>query len=179
MDKQDVFTELLRLHKDRVYRFALRLSGNLDDAMDLTQEAFLRALRNLDRYDSARPFEAWIYTILNHLYLNGLDRYETKHVLSFDRQEAGFPAPEAASPEDPPEKVTEREELRGIVQEALGRLPYIFRAPLILCDMEGMDYEQISRALLCPVNTVRTRIHRARKLFRSRMAPYLREGKVL
>ncbi len=179
MDKQDVFRELLRLHKDRVYRFALRLSGNMDDAMDLTQEAFMRALRNLDRYDRARPFDAWIYTILNHLYLNGLSRYESRHVQSLDEAGKDSAAWDPPSSDDPPEKETEKKELRGIVQEALGRIPYVFRAPLVLCDMEGMDYEQISRALLCPVNTVRTRIHRARKLFRSHMAPYLQEGKIL
>jgi RNA polymerase sigma-70 factor, ECF subfamily len=180
MSDQELFDRLLKEHRDRVYRFALRLTGHWDQAAELTQEAFVRAFRSLDRYDRARPFESWVYTILHNVYINGLTRYEAKFGRSLDaeKEEGTVWEPTAPAAENP-DRTAEREELRGVVQEALGRLPVPFRAPLILCDMEGLSYEEIGAALMCPVNTVRTRIHRARRMFRSAMAPYLKEDKIL
>ncbi|MGQ0645841.1 MAG: RNA polymerase sigma factor [Elusimicrobiota bacterium] len=180
MERADLFRELLRLHKDKTYRFALRLAGNADQARDLTQEAFVRALKNIGRYDPEKPFEAWIFTILSHLYINAVSRYEARNARSLDEVTESGTAWEPPAPDgDRPDRRSERGELRGAVQEALNRLPIVYRAPLVLCDMEGMSYEDIARALMCPVNTVRTRIHRARKIFKAAISPYWKEGRVI
>jgi RNA polymerase sigma-70 factor, ECF subfamily len=180
MNRVELFQELFRRHKDKTYRFALCLSGNAERAKDLVQDAFVKALKNIERYDPERPFEAWIYTILNHLYINAVTRYEARNVQSLDQANAGLPPWEPPAPEqDRPDRLLEKGELRGIVHEALNQVPMIYRAPLVLCDLEGMSYDDIAKALMCPVNTVRTRIHRARNMFRRSILPYIKEGKAL
>src|SRR4051812_46311396 len=75
---------LLQRCTDRAYSFALRLCGNDSDAQDLVQEAFTRAFEHRDRYDSGRPFDSWIFKILQNIYLDSIKRYEARHGISLD-----------------------------------------------------------------------------------------------
>lgn len=174
MDRDTLFRDLLKLYGDQVYRFALRLSGNPEDAADLTQDAFLRAFKGMDRYDASRPFSAWIYRILNNLYLNGLSRAERRRTESLDAVLGTVERETAGDLGEVPVTALERAETGRLLWECVGRIPYEFRAPLLLCDMEGMSYEEIGQALSCPLNTVRSRIHRARKALREMMTLHLK-----
>jgi RNA polymerase sigma factor (sigma-70 family) len=144
-DRDAALTELLRLHRDKVYRFALRLTGNTDKAMDLTQDAFVRAFKNIDRYDSDRPFESWIFTILNRLFLNAATCYESRKVSSLDAGAEDF------TREGEPYIVTTLPAAFHAVQDALkarGFAPEsaeLAMVPKNTVKVEGADAERILR----------------------------------
>ncbi|OVE75531.1 hypothetical protein BVX98_07385 [bacterium F11] len=168
-DKREVFAELIRQHGEAAYNFAYRLAGNEQDARDLVQEAFLRALRNFDKYDSSKPFEAWLTTILRNIFFDGVKRYERKHSVSLDG-----PAPKEESQweeilpsaEPSPADIAQHRERDQLVQQALNSLPLHYKTAVILCDIEKMPYEEISKIMSCPVGTVRSRIHQGRVLLK-------------
>ena len=79
---EDSFSDLIRRHGNRIYNFAYRLSGNDPDARDLVQEALLRAFDHRDRYDPTKPFHSWVMGILRNVFVDGMRRYERRHVVS-------------------------------------------------------------------------------------------------
>ncbi|MBI2070244.1 MAG: RNA polymerase sigma factor [Elusimicrobia bacterium] len=172
--KLALFERLLKEHGDKVHSLACRLTGNKDLAADLTQEAFLRVLENIERYDTSKPFENWVHVILRNLYFDWIKRYENSHAVSLNGHKDGnnrelgeiLPLPEA----DPLGQAMNREK-QTLVQKALKALPAEFRMPLLLCDSEDLSYEEISRILNCPIGTVRSRIHRARKMLKEILQP--------
>jgi len=159
----------VRRHGDKAYNFAYRLSGNESDARDLVQEAFSRAFEHRDRYDSSRPFEAWLIRILHNIYLDGVRRYEKSHVVSID---APSPIEDAGweeilpSPDSEPIDAAIQKERDHMVQNALKRLPVHYRTAVTLCDIEGLSYERIGQVMACPVGTVRSRIHQGRLMLK-------------
>ena len=158
---------MIRRCGEKAYNFAYRLAGNEADARDLVQEAFMRAYSHFKTYDKTRPFETWLFRILQNIYLDGVRRYAHGHTVSLDA-----PAPveesvwEEIIPADDPEPGERlmREESDGLVRKALGELPVHYRTAVILCDIEGLSYEQIGKVMACPVGTVRSRIHQGRRL---------------
>ena len=170
MEEAD-FQDLFRRHGDRLYNFALRLSGNGQDAADLVQEAFTRAFKNFDRYDRTRPFDAWMFRILYNVHLDDVRRYEKKHVVSLDApvttDESGQWSDllKGGDP-DPMEEALHREN-DARVQKALSSLSTDYRAAVVMCDVEEMSYEEIAQVMDCPVGTVRSRIHQGRRLLRN------------
>src|ERR1044071_562440 len=85
-DLRDLFADLLQQCGDSAYNTAFRLAGNEQDARDLVQQAFLKALEHLDQYDPSRPFKPYLMKILHHLYLDSLRRYDRKHVVSLNAE---------------------------------------------------------------------------------------------
>jgi RNA polymerase sigma factor (sigma-70 family) len=148
--------EVVREHSARVYRLAYRLSGNQQDAEDLTQETFVRVFRSLAEYTPG-TFEGWLHRITTNLFLDLVRR----------RQRIRFDAlPEdterLAGRERSPEQVYADLHLDPDVQNALDGLPPDFRAAVVLCDIEGLSYEEIAATLGIKLGTVRSRIHRGR-----------------
>jgi RNA polymerase sigma-70 factor (ECF subfamily) len=148
--------EVVREHSARVYRLAYRLSGNQQDAEDLTQETFVRVFRSLAEYTPG-TFEGWLHRITTNLFLD----------LARRRQRIRFDAlPEdterLAGRERSPEQVYADLHLDPDVQSALDALPPDFRAAVVLCDIEGLSYEEIAATLGIKLGTVRSRIHRGR-----------------
>ena len=163
------FSALIRDCGEKAYNFAYRLSGNEADARDLVGEAFAKAYEHFGRYDPARPFESWLYRILHNIFLDGVRRYSHGHTVSLD---APAPVEDAAweeilpsGDEEPGEGLVRREE-DTLVQRALDSLPVHYRTAVVLCDVEGLSYEQIGEIMACPVGTVRSRIHQGRVLAR-------------
>ncbi len=157
--------EIVRDHSARVYRLAYRLTGNQHDAEDLTQEVFVRVFRSLDTY---RPgtFEGWLHRITTNLFL---DQVRRKARIRFDAlpDDSGDRLPGR----DPgPERAFEHLNLDLDVQAALDQLPPQFRAAVVLCDIEGLSYEEIADTLDIKLGTVRSRIHRARAMLRESLA---------
>ncbi len=162
---------------ERAFQFAYRLTGNIEEAKDLVQESFYRVLRSWDRYDRSRSLEAWFFTILRHVFLDGRKRYERRHAVSLNRPVRPSGREEATTydellsdQEEAVLELLERAEAAEGVRRTLDRLAYDHRVVLTLCDMEGHSYEEISRVLDVPVGTVRSRISRARLAFRREMA---------
>ncbi|CAN5393710.1 RNA polymerase sigma factor SigE [soil metagenome] len=157
--------EIVRTHADRVYRLAYRLSGNRSDAEDLTQETFVRVFRSLADYTPG-TFEGWLHRITTNLFL---DMVRRRQKIRFDA--LSDDAPERLASDEPgPERAFEQNNLDPEIQRALGALPADFRAAVVLCDLEGLTYEEIALTLGIKVGTVRSRIHRGRVLLREALA---------
>jgi RNA polymerase sigma-70 factor (ECF subfamily) len=157
--------EIVRLHADRVYRLAYRLSGNRADAEDLTQETFVRVFRSLADYTPG-TFEGWLHRITTNLFL---DMVRRRQKIRFDAL-ADDASERLASDEPGPERAYEQNNLDPEIQRALDTLPADFRAAVVLCDLEGLTYEEIALTLGIKVGTVRSRIHRGRVLLREALA---------
>jgi RNA polymerase sigma-70 factor (ECF subfamily) len=157
--------EVVRDHADRVYRLAYRLTGNPHDAEDLTQETFVRVFRSLASY---RPgtFEGWLHRITTNLFL---DQARRKSKIRFDalgedadqRLPGRMPSPDAQVADGM---------LDDDIEIALAALPPEFRAAVVLCDIEGLSYDEIADVLGVKLGTVRSRIHRGRKMLRTALA---------
>lgn len=157
---------LVEDYGERAFQFAYRLTGNADDAKELVQEAFYKVLRNWEGYDRSQPLENWFFTILRHLFLDGLKRFERANVLSLDSP-AEEPGEEFADRiEDRADlllEALEREESGRTVRLAVAGLSRQHRAVLMLADLDGLSYEEIAKVIRCPVGTVRSRVSRARE----------------
>ena len=148
-----------RTHGRFLYNVAYRLTGNDDDAYDLVQEALLRVRKGLETYQPG-SLEAWLSRIVTNVFLDEVRRRRRRPVAALPED------PERLLPSSPgADEATDR--LPDDVQVALRRLPEDFRTAVVLCDVVGLSYEEIADALSVPVGTVRSRIHRGRRLLRA------------
>ena len=157
--------EIVRTHADRVYRLALRLSGNVHDAEDLTQEVFVRVFRSLGSYTPG-TFEGWLHRITVNLFLDAVRR---RGRVRMD----GLPedaAERLPGREPTPSQAYDERHLDADIIEALAALPPEFRAAVVLCDIEGLSYEEIAATLGVKLGTVRSRIHRGRTQLKTALA---------
>lgn len=155
----DAFGELIRRHQDFVYGAALRIVRNPVIAQDIAQEAFVRAHRALPGFRGQAQVRSWLYRIATNLALNAVQRqreYPTDTIP--DRPAQGDPAADAVN-----------RALREDLVEAIGELPDKLREPLVLREYDGLSYQEIATQLDLPLNTVRTRILRARRTLREKM----------
>ena len=157
--------QVVREHSARVYRLAYRLSGNAQDAEDLTQETFVRVFRSLADF-SPGTFEGWLHRITTNLFL---DQVRRKQRIRFDglADDAAERLPGTAPS---PEQVYADTHLDPQVQAALDALSPEFRVAVVLCDIEGLTYEEIAATLGIKLGTVRCRIHRGRVQLRQALA---------
>ena len=156
--------EVVREYGDRVYRLAYRLAGNQHDAEDITQETFIRVFRSLDRYEPG-SFTGWLHRITTNVFLDMVRRRARIRV-----QPLGEDTDQIASGEPTPEQAMSRANLDPDLQAALDELAPEFRAAVVLCDGEGLTYEEVGEALGIKVGTVRSRIHRGRRALRTSLA---------
>jgi len=154
--------EIVREHSARVYRLAYRLTGNRHDAEDLTQETFVRVFRSLDSYVPG-TFEGWLHRITTNLFLDMARRRKRIRMDSTGDETAYWPS---SDPFGSPERAFEHGNLDSDVQRALDELPPEYRAAVVLCDIEGLSYEEIAVTLGIKLGTVRSRIHRGRARLR-------------
>ncbi|MEO5876626.1 MAG: RNA polymerase sigma factor SigE [Streptosporangiaceae bacterium] len=157
--------QVVRDHSARVYRLAYRLTGNQHDAEDLTQEVFVRVFRSLANYTPG-TFEGWLHRITTNLFLDGARR---KQRIRFDPL-AEDAADKLPGREKTPAQIYEDTNFDGDVQAALDALAPDYRAAVVLCDIEGLSYEEISATLGVKLGTVRSRIHRGRSQLRAALA---------
>jgi RNA polymerase sigma-70 factor (ECF subfamily) len=154
--------EIVRAHSGRVYRLAYRLSGNQHDAEDITQDVFIRVFRSLENYTPG-TFEGWLHRITTNLFL---DLVRRRARIRFDAlpEDTGD---RLAGREPTPEQYYDDTHLDADVQAALAKLAPDFRAAVVLCDIEGLSYEEIAATLGIKLGTVRSRIHRGRSQLRA------------
>ena len=157
--------EIVEQHSDRVYRLAYRLTGNRHDAEDLTQEVFVRVFRSLDTYTPG-TFEGWLHRITTNLFL---DQARRKQRIRFDAL-SDERAARLSSPAPDPDTAYADRTFDDDVEQALSTLPPDFRAAVVLCDVEGLSYEEIAEILDAKLGTVRSRIHRGRAMLRKALA---------
>jgi RNA polymerase sigma-70 factor (ECF subfamily) len=155
--------QVVREHSARVYRLAYRLTGNTHDAEDLTQEVFVRVFRSLSSYTPG-TFEGWLHRITTNLFLDQVRRRQRIRMEAMGDADAVVAAPTNRSE---PERSFEHAHLDYDVQRALDSLTPQYRAAVVLCDIEGLSYEEIAVTLGIKLGTVRSRIHRARAHLRA------------
>jgi RNA polymerase sigma-70 factor (ECF subfamily) len=160
------FEELVEKHYRQAYNMAYRISGSATDAEDLTQDALIRAYQSFDRYQPELPFANWLYRIIANLHVDELRRRGRARVESIDACAALADIPDHSA--DPADRLLSRE-LEGHLQQALDSLSPDFRTAVVLCDIEGLSYEEIAEIMRCSIGTVRSRVHRGRKQMRKHL----------
>jgi len=157
--------EIVTEHSARVYRLAYRLTGNVHDAEDLTHDVFIRVFRSLGSYQPG-TFEGWLHRITTTVFL---DKMRRKQRIRFDSlpEDAAYRLP---TREAGPEQRYADTHFDDDVQRALDALAPDFRAAVVLCDIEGLSYEEIAATLGVKLGTVRSRIHRGRAQLREALA---------
>lgn len=162
---------------DVLYNFALRTTGNEDDARDLLQETYLKAYRFWDKYEQGTNIRAWLFRIMKNTYINRY-RKEVKEPDKVDYEVVenfyNSIRAQSADPNDLQEKLYGNL-LGDEVAKALESLPDDFRTVVILCDIEGLTYEEIAEFVDRPIGTVRSRLHRGRKLLQEKLYDYAKQ----
>jgi len=163
MPDHDVPTweEVARDHGRRIYNYAYRLTGNADDASDLMQEVLLRVRRGLSGYNPG-SFEGWLWRITRNAFIDDVRRRKRRPTSPLPEDDRSGVIGESPDPE----AVLAESRLSDEVQQALLALPYDFREAVVMCDIVGLSYDEIAAASEIPVGTVRSRIHRGRKMLR-------------
>ncbi len=156
--------DVVRNHSARVYRLAYRLTGNQHDAEDLTQEVFVRVFRSLASYTPG-TFEGWLHRITTNLFLDLVRRRARIRFEALPEDAERLPGPDRG-----PAQAYDDTHFDADVQSALDALPPDFRAAVVLCDLEGLSYEEIAATLGIKIGTVRSRIHRGRHQLRTALA---------
>jgi len=153
--------EVARVYGRKIYNFAYRLTGNPDDAADLVQEVLLRVRRGLASYQPG-SFEGWLWRITRNAFLDDVRKRNRRPIAplpeEIDRWEL------ASTPGADVEY--SRISLGDDIQKALLEIPIEFREAVVLCDVIGLSYEEIAIAVSVPIGTVRSRIHRGRKILK-------------
>jgi RNA polymerase sigma-70 factor (ECF subfamily) len=161
-------------HMDALYNFALKMTGDSDEADDLVQETYLKAFRFFDKFEKGTNCKAWLFRIMKNTYINKY-RKETKEPDKIDYEEVeNFYENVKPSSTDSAhlEKDIYDNLLDDELSEAINSLPDDFKTVVILCDIEGFTYEEIADFIDVPVGTVRSRLHRARKMLFTKLQKY-------
>lgn len=182
---EDAFTLLVRRHEKPLINFIAQFIGDRDSAEDLAQDTFIRIFQAAPRYKPGRAqFNTWMYHIASNLCKNELrnrarrDRHWVDNTVKDEEEDAGAGiesrianAPADASYE--PDVVLERKELRDALRKAIAALPEQYREPLILRDIQGLSYEEISKVLGIRAGTTKSRINRARLILKDKLKPFM------
>src|SRR6204780_4658913 len=148
---------------DSLYNFARWLTQNSNDAEDLVQETYLKALRSFASFQSGTNFRAWIFQILRNSFLSSRSKLELRMTVALDPEEDG---PELAVDRETPEAILMNRSDSELLQRAIEHLPVHYRETLLLCEVEEMSYQEIADILAIPIGTVMSRLARARKAVR-------------
>jgi RNA polymerase sigma-70 factor, ECF subfamily len=170
-DPVPTWDEVAHRYGKKIYTIAYRLTGDPEEAKDLTQDVFVRVYRNLDKYEPG-TFDGWVYRITKNLFLDRVRR--KKRVLLEPLPDEEWRQPEDEGPG--PDAQVDIGMLRGDIERALTTLPPDFRTAVVLCDVQGLSYEEIAEATGWPLGTVRSRIHRGRKLLRGEIEAMAARG---
>jgi len=169
------FNQLVLRYQQLVYSAIFRIVGNPDVAADVAQDTFFAAFRAIDRYQGSSSFRAWILRIGSNMacdHWRRVQRHRTESLERLTEDEEG-PSPEMLNAlvskdvGDNPEEMVLTQELQGIIQSGLENLPLDQRVALILCDVQGLSYEEVAEATETSIGTVRSRISRGRARLRT------------
>jgi RNA polymerase sigma-70 factor (ECF subfamily) len=176
-DKQREFKSEALPHMDFLYNYALRMTYNAADAEDLVQETFMKAFRFWDSYEQGTNIRAWLFRIMKNAYINRYrkekkepETVEYQEVENFYTSLSGGVVETSDSQEAMFNNLLEDD-----VSTAIAELPEDFRTVVILCDIEELKYEEVAEFLECPIGTVRSRLHRGRKLLRTKLFEYAKK----
>ena len=169
-----IFDNEFMPHFDAMYNFAFRLTYDEDSAKDLVQDTYLKAYRFAESFQEGTNAKAWLYRILKNSFINDF-RKKSKEPSKVDYQEVeNFYNSENVDEEKTVDLRIDavRDMIGDEVSQALSSLAVDFRTVIILCDLEGFTYDELSKILDIPIGTVRSRLHRARNLLKEKLSVY-------
>ncbi len=176
------FDELVRRHKVRLYNYLLRLLRDPTEAEEITQETFIRAYVNAEKYRTIARFTTWLYTIGTNLVRNRIRKFKsTPKIMSIswsrgegDEEDRG--AIDLPDPSDLPDRSVEKGELHELVAQGIEHIPAKYREAFVLREINHFTYEEIAEVTGLKLGTVRSRINRGRGHFREAMEPVLKRA---
>lgn len=172
--KQQDFNEEILPHLDSLYNFGLRLTSDPNDAEDLVQDTIVKAYRFFSSYEKGTNAKAWLFRILKNSYINNYRRQSKKpHEVDYDEVSSFYETirAERTDSSDLEDKMF-RELIDDELTAALDQIPEDFRTVVLLCDVEDFTYEEIANMLDVPIGTIRSRLHRGRKLLKAQLMEY-------
>ena len=158
----DAYGKIVGRYNGRLYNFIYRFVGDRETAEDIVQETFLRAFRKRKEYRAIANFSTWLFTIAGNLAKSELRRRKRWRMFSLERDEETDTGMELPDNSAPPDKVAESSLADVQIQEAIASLPDNYKQVILLRDVQGMSYQEISEIVDCPVGTVKSRVNRAR-----------------
>ena len=167
------FEELAMPLFDQLYNFAHWLTQNREEAEDLVQETYTKALRGFSSFQLGTNFRAWMYRILRNTFLTSRTGLRATSTVSLDLEEDGT---DVAVESETPETILMSRSNSQLVQRAIENLPLHYREIILLCEVEEMSYQEIAETLSIPIGTVMSRLSRARKTLRDGLRPELQKG---
>ncbi len=176
IERQMDFKNEAMIHIDALYNYAVRMTGDPEDANDLVQETYMKAYRFFDSFEKGTNCKAWLFRILKNSYINRY-RKESKEPDKVDYDEIKefyHTVKHSSLDSNDMQEKWYGELLDDEVERALESLPEDFREVVQLCDIEGFTYEEIANMVDCPIGTVRSRLHRGRKILREKLLDYAR-----
>ena len=156
----NAFDRLFYKYRDKIYRTAFRMINNPEDALDLTQEIFLKAYKNISKYNFKSEFSTWLYRLAINLCIDELRKRKNSNEVLMDS------IPENLIYSDTPEDIILSEEQESLIWKALNSLKEKERVVIVLREMEGLSYEEIANVLKCSLGRVKSRIHESREKFK-------------
>ncbi len=168
---QAAFAQLVTAYEGKIYNLALRYLGNREDAMDASQEVFLRMYRFLDGFQEGSTFSTWLYRIGVNVCKDLLARRAKRAELPLEHTDEEEESRAADIPDDryDPERLTQQAALRKTLSDAIAGLPEPQREIIVLRDVQGLSYEEIADALCLETGTVKSRLFRARENLRKKL----------
>lgn len=175
--KQQEFNDEIIPHLDSLYNFALRLTTDPSDSEDLVQDTIVKAFRFFDSYEKGTNAKAWLFRILKNSFINNYRKKLKKpQEVDYDEVSPYYESVRAERTETTDlEHLIFRDLMDDNFTKALSKLPEDFRTVVLLCDVEGFTYEEISNMLDVPIGTIRSRLHRGRNLLKTELYEYAKK----
>ena len=165
------FRILLERYKNKIFALCFRYLGNYEDAEDAAQETVIKIYRALPGFSHRSAFSTWVYRVVTNTCLDSHRRKRVRKTESLDAlSEAGWNTPDT---DQGPEAAAENSNLRNVLSASLNQLPFEIRSAVVLRDVQGFSYEEISDILQINIGTVKSRISRGREKLREMLAPYM------
>lgn len=161
----EAFEQLVEKYEKKIFNIALRSIGNYADASDLAQEVLIRIYKSIGGFKEQSSLSTWIYRITTNVCLDEIRKQKNRRVVSLEeeiRLDAGEIKKQYESDDPLPEEIAEKKEIGRIVENAINKLSAEHKMVIILRDIQGLSYDEISGILKCPEGTVKSRINRAR-----------------
>ncbi len=171
--QEQAYQDLMRRYERYIYRLCHSFIGHREDALDLTQETFIRVFKGLDTYQLNRPFKPWLRQVVVNTCVNFLQS-RTSSPLFLDQPlaDGDLTLADTVASRDNPVQEIEWQEIGCFLQEAISRLPQVYRLLIVLRHQEGMSYKEIADETGVPLGTVKTHLFRARAALREELSAY-------
>jgi RNA polymerase sigma-70 factor (ECF subfamily) len=178
IEKQKKFENETVPHQDALYNYALKIARNADDAQDLLQETYYKAFKNYHQFENGTNSKAWMFMILKNTFINNYRKIKREPVkLDYDEIEDIYENIKSDQAKDNNLDLDFYNDLLDDeLSAALSKIPSKMKEVFLLCDLEGYTYEEIAEITDIPIGTVRSRLHRARKLLQDELFGYAKEN---